>query len=50
MTIRDLAPGVRHERWSEAPTPHAHPHEAPNTVEQRSMSLTKDDLQGLQHK
>jgi hypothetical protein len=49
VTIRDLAPGVRHERWSEAPTPHEHPHEPPNIPERRS-SLSKHDVAELQHK
>jgi len=34
VSIRNLSPGI-HERWTEPPVPHKHPHPCPNTPESR---------------
>jgi len=33
VTIRNLNPGQRHERWDQPPVPHKHPHPAPTVHE-----------------
>jgi len=49
VVIKNLNPGVRHERWDQPPLPHQHPHPVPNTPEGRhcdtaflTSSLTPD--------